>query len=61
MDDVVEDLEGTVEEGRDIFIQLSNVKFKDLDAIERELSNYGLESSVHSRSNRASRCYISDV
>jgi hypothetical protein len=44
MDDVVEDLEGTVEEGRDIFIQLSNVKFKDLDAIERELSNYGLEN-----------------
>ena len=43
VDDLVEDLEGTAEEGRDIFIELTNVKLKDLDAIERELSRYSLE------------------
>jgi hypothetical protein len=43
MDDLVADLQGTAEEGRDIFMELTNVKFKDLDAIERELSNYMLE------------------
>jgi hypothetical protein len=42
VDEQVEGLEGTAEEGRDIFIQLSNVKFKDWDTIERELSSYSL-------------------
>ena len=40
MDDLMADLQGTAEEG---IMELTNVQFKDLDAIERELSNYMLE------------------
>jgi hypothetical protein len=43
VDDFVGDLEGTAEEGRDIFIQLSNVRLKDFEPIEHELSSYTLE------------------